>query len=405
MNENLLRVLVTDSYLDNSKGMSKFELVYTQQTNNRVENNKDINCEVNFVVNALKKYGIDAKVAGSFRRNNLYLDELTFIVVADSRRNVVKQCSEALDFENINRDRASRVVKINNYYLFEMFIFVNEKDYIPALIKYTGSYDFYKLYKAKIEEKGLFKINGESEQDIFNQLGIPYLQPELRECVDDLSIPYASFIINKDEKISGNLIPFKKISEIEKYRGCDFLGIYITNNDLIKYGKGIITLVNSINIEGMNIYIGIELNSPSEYDENLHSQFNFVLTNYDVSSQKDGFALYSIDKFVIIKSFGTKLSHPKRTMLNKTNWIPLFQRVCEEKIVIGIRCDNPIENLHPFLLNRFKKAGGNFILYNPNDFDFGLGINLLRKALVSRKSLIHNHFRLRKSMEERNGRN
>ena len=401
----MLRVLVTDSYLDNSKGMSKFEFVYTQQTNNRVENNEDISCEVNFVVNSLKKYGIDAKVAGSFRRNNLYLDELTFIVVADSRRNVIKQCSEALDFENINKDRASRVVKINNYYLFEMFIFVNEKDYIPALIKYTGSSEFYKLYKEKIEEKGLFKIRGESEQDIFNQLGIPYLQPELRECVDDLSIPYTSFILDKNESISGNLIPFSKISEIEKYRGCDFLGIYVTNNDLIKYGKGIITLVNSISIEGMNIYIGIELNSPSEYDSNLHSPFDFVLTSYDVSSQKEGMDLYKIDKFVIIKSFGTKLPHPKRTMLNKTNWIPLLNRLSSDKIVIGVRCDDTIENLHPFLLNMFKKAGGSFILYNPMDFEFGLGIHLLRKALVSRKSLIHNHFRLRKSMEERNGRN
>lgn len=400
----MLKVLVTDSYLDNSKGISKFEFIYTQQTNNRVENNKDISNEVNFVTNTLKKKGIDVKVAGSFRRNNLYLDELTFIVVANAKKEATKKCQEALDFESINNNRASRIVKINNYYLFELFIFVSEKDYIPALIKYTGSTEFYKLYKAKVEEKGLLKINAETEQEVFNQLGIPYLQPELRECVDDLSIPYASFIINKDESIKGNLIPFAKISEIEKYKECEFLGIYVTSQELAKYGKGIVTLIHSISIENLNIYVGIDLQSSSEYDENFHKDFDFVLTTYDVADVKDG-NIFSINKYVIVKSFGTKLSSPRRTVLNKADWIPLLRRMSLENVVMAINCEDKINNLHPFLLNQFKKFGGNFIMFNPSNLEFDTGIHLLRKALVSKKSLIHNHFRLRKSMEDRNGRN
>lgn len=394
----MLRVLVTDTYLDNSKGISKFEFIYTQQTNNRVENSPDVRNEVVFVINSLKKKGIEAKIAGSFRRNNLYLDELTFIVIADSRREVIKKCSEVFEFESINRDRASRVVKVGSYYLFEMFVFVNEKDYIPALIKYTGSSDFYRLYKAKLEEKGINKINAETEQEAFNQLGIPYLQPELRECVDDLSIPYASFILDKEEDIKGNLIPFNKIKELDKFKGCEFLGVYITMDEYIKFGKGVLTLIRSINLEGLNIYIGILLNNPTEYNKEHYKDFDFVLTNVGFSS-KELCALYEIDKYVIVNSFNTKLSNPKRTVLNKTEWEPLFKRMSEENIVIGINCHDTINNLHPFLLNLFKKAGGNFILYNEEENNFEVGLHLLRKALVSKKSLLHNHFRLRRSIE------
>lgn len=401
MNEDMLKVLVTDSYLNQSNGMSKFEFMYTQQTNNRVANNKDISDEVNFVINSFKKKGIDVKVAGSFRRNNLYLDELTFLIVSNTRKETVRKCQEILEFENINSNRASRIIRINNYYLFELFIFVSEKDYIPALIKYTGSSEFYKLYKEKVEEKGLMKISANTEQEVFNQLGIPYLQPELRECVDDLSIPYSSFIIEKDENIKGNFIPFSKINEISKYKECEFLGIYLTNKELIKYGKGVITLIRSISIENLNIYIGIDLDSPSEYDNSFHKEFDFVLTNYNVSDFKDN-CLFKINKYLIIKSFGTKLSSPRRTILNKTNWIPLLKRIAEDKIVIGIDCSNTINNIHPFLLNKFKKENGNFVMLNNEEMDFSSGIHLLRKALVSKKSLIYNHFRLRKSMEDRN---
>lgn len=402
MNEKMLRLLVNDSYLDNSKGISKFEFIYRQQTNVRIENNSLVKEEVKNIISTLEDKDISVKVAGSFRRNNMYLDELTFIVIGSSKRSALTKCKDKINFESYSGDRANRIIKLGTNYLFEMFIFVSDKEYIPALIKYTGSFQFYKLYKHKLLEKGITKINASTEQEVFDMCGIPYLAPELRECVDDLSIPYADFIVDKEEKINGNIIPLKQASNAKNYE-LEYLGIYITLDEYIKNGKGLVTLLKSIKWNDVNIYVGLKLNNIKEYDARIAEEFDFIISGFVVDDFKDRTTISTIAKPLILDSFGTGLANPLRTVLCRTDWDSCLKRLAELRIPIGIDCANMINALHPFLLNKFKKFGGEIIVYNTEEHNFGKGTHLLRKSLVSKKSLIHNHFRFRKMMEGRSG--
>ena len=397
----MLQLLVTDQYLDNYNGTSKFEYIYTQQINQRVANDFQMKDEVRDIVKTLEDRNIEVRVVGSFRRNNMFLDELTFLIISDNKKSAIKTCSEKIEFESVVNDRATRIIKVGTSYLFESFIFIHTKEYIPALIKHTGSSQFYKLYKEKLNECGIKKLDVESEQEVFDLLGIPYLHPELRDCVDDLSIPYSSFIIEKNEKISGNIIPFTKLSEYKNFENVDYLGLYVTLNEYLKLGKGIVTLLKTSHIEGVNTYVGIKLNNIKEFEPSLQEAFDFVICGFDTNNIKDYTAIHKSKKFVIINSFsGVLLSNPLKTVLLKTDWNHTLLSLAKGHVVLGVDSGNIINSLHPYLLNIFKKNGGEVLLYNSETNDFSNGIHLLRKALFSRKSLIHNHFRFRKAMEK-----
>lgn len=406
MNEKMLQLLVTDQYLDNSKGVSKFEYIYTQQINLRVANDSQMREEVKYVIKTLEDRETKVMVAGSFRRNNMFLDELTFLVINNNRRGTIKRCSELIEFESVINDRATRIIKVGTSYLFESFIFISEKDYIPYLIKYTGSSQFYKLFKEKWNERGgNIKTKVESEQDVFDFLEIPYLSPELRDCADNLSIPYSSFILEKNEKISGNIIPFTKLSEYKNFEGIEYLGLYVTLEEYIKLGQGLITLLRTSHIEGVNIYIGIKLNSIREFEQKLQEEFDFVICGFDTDNPNEYVAISNINKCIIIESFkGVLLANPLKTVLLKTEWERTLKALARSKVVLGVNSGNIINSLHPYLLNIFKKNEGEVIVYNTEAQEFGNAIHLLRKALFSRKSLIHNHFRFRKMMEKQNAR-
>lgn len=406
MNENMLQLLVTDPYLDTSKGISKFEYIYTQQINLRVANDSQMREEVKYVIETLEDKETSVKVAGSFRRNNLFLDELTFLVINNNRKGTIKRCSDLIEFESVINDRATRIIKVGTSYLFESFIFISEKDYIPSLIKYTGSSQFYRLYKERLAERGgKIKIKAESEQEVFDYLEIPYLSPELRDCVDNLSIPYSSFILEKDEKISGNIIPFTKLSEYTDFENIEYLGLYVTLDEYIKIGKGLLTLLRTSHIEGVDIYIGIKLNSIREFEQKLQEEFDFVICSFDTDNPNEYTAISSINKCIIVESFkGVLLANPLKTVLLKTEWERTLKSLARSKVVLGINSGNIINSLHPYLLNIFKKNEGEVIIYNSESNEFDNAIHLLRKALFSRKSLIHNHFRFRKMMEKQNER-
>jgi hypothetical protein len=405
MNEKMLQLLVTDQYLDNSKGVSKFEYIYTQQINLRVANDSSMKEEVRYVISTLEDKETSVKVAGSFRRNNMFLDELTFLVINNNKKSTIKRCSEEIEFESIINDRATRIIKVGTSYLFESFIFINEREYIPSLIKYTGSSQFYKLYKERMNEKGINKLDLESEQEVFDLLEIPYLSPELRDCIDDLSIPYSSFILEKNEKISGNIIPFTKLSEYKNFDGIEYLGLYVTLDEYLKLGKGIVTLLKTSHIEGVGIYVGIKLNSIRDFEQSLQEDFDFVICSFDTDNVNEYTAVANINKCIIIESFkGVLLANPLKTVLLKTEWEHTLRSLAKNNVVIGINSGNIISSLHPYLLNIFKKSGGEVIVYNSEADEFGNAIHLLRKALFSRKSLVHNHFRFHKMMERQNAR-
>ena len=405
MNEKMLQLLVTDSYLDKTNGLSKFERIYTQQINLRVANDSQMKDEVKEIVSTLETKEIKVKVVGSFRRNNVFLDELTFLVVSTNKKDTIKKCSEKIDFESVVNDQATRIIKIGTSYLFERFIFIHERDYIPLSIKNTGSSQFYKLYKERLIKCGINKINVTTEQELFDLLKIPYLHPELRDCVDDLTIPYSSFILDKNEKIKGNLIPLKKFSEYTDLKDTEYLGIYITLDEYLKFGKGIITLIKTSQIEGVNIYVGIKLDNIKNFDTSLQNEFDFAICGFDTNNNQDYTTLMGINKCIIINSFdGVLLANPLKTVLLKTDWERALKALALAKAVIGIDSSNLINSLHPNLLNIFKKNGGEVIVYNSQTNNFDGAIHLLRKALFSRKSLIHNHFRFRKMVEGSNER-
>jgi DNA polymerase/3'-5' exonuclease PolX len=97
------------------------------------------------------------------------------------------------DLTNADKTKYMGFCKLNKYPIRRIDIrMVGVRSFFPALIYFTGSYEFNQIMiqKAKklgykLNEYGLYDINNKiihikSEFDIFNILGMTYLEPENR---------------------------------------------------------------------------------------------------------------------------------------------------------------------------------------------------------------------------------
>lgn len=142
-------------------------------------------------------------IAGSYRRRKSTIGDLDILVCGNNSEKIMKYFN---DYEDVSKVLSSGETKssviLNDGIQVDLRL-VKEENYGSALQYFTGSKEHsVKLRKIskdqgfKINEYGIFdgdkKIGGAEEKDMYEILGLPYMEPELRENRGELEIEQAS---------------------------------------------------------------------------------------------------------------------------------------------------------------------------------------------------------------------
>lgn len=130
--------------------------------------------------------------AGSFRRKKETIGDLDFLATADNGEKIIHQFIQFEEVaEVLSKGTTRSTVRLHSGIRVDLRV-VPEKSYGAALLYFTGSKDHNIAVrkmavkkKLKINEYGVFKGNrykaGKTEQEVYQQVGLPYIEPELRE--------------------------------------------------------------------------------------------------------------------------------------------------------------------------------------------------------------------------------
>ncbi|HLB42832.1 MAG TPA: DNA polymerase/3'-5' exonuclease PolX [Gammaproteobacteria bacterium] len=149
---------------------------------------------VDSLIRYLKKIkGVEQiECAGSFRRRKETVGDLDMLVAAKNGKDVIDHFIQYDETSEIISQGATRsTIRLHSGIQVDLRV-VSKKSYGAALLYFTGSKDhsiaLRKLAlekKFKMNEYGIYKRNkqlaGKTEEDMYHQLGLSYIEPELRE--------------------------------------------------------------------------------------------------------------------------------------------------------------------------------------------------------------------------------
>lgn len=145
------------------------------------------------------KHVIQVEVAGSIRRRQETIGDIDILVVTDNPRQVMGYFV-ALDMVDrvIAKGISKSTVRLKADVNCDLRV-MPEKSFGAALLYFTGSKEVnVEMRKMsikrglKLNEYGLFNgdtmVAGQNEEEIFQELGIHYMEPELRQNVEDVEV-------------------------------------------------------------------------------------------------------------------------------------------------------------------------------------------------------------------------
>jgi len=145
-------------------------------------------------VNALKKLPLVKKIstAGSLRRQKETVRDIDILVISDKPKKVMQAFTSSPSVRDVLAEGQTKAsVRTKEDIQVDCRV-VEQKSFGAALLYFTGSKNFnIKLRQMaikkglKINEYGVFRndkfVCGRTEEEIFKLLGMPYIEPELRE--------------------------------------------------------------------------------------------------------------------------------------------------------------------------------------------------------------------------------
>ncbi len=134
----------------------------------------------------------EIEVAGSFRRRKETVGDLDILVTAANPKEVIEHFVTFPDIKEVLSKGSTRSTVILSSNIQVDLRAVEEESYGSALHYFTGSKAHNIAIRSiaqkaglKINEYGVFKgekrIAGRTEEEIFSSVGLPYIEPELRE--------------------------------------------------------------------------------------------------------------------------------------------------------------------------------------------------------------------------------
>lgn len=402
---NILTTLLDDKNILGKDKVSNLEIYYHRKTHKVMVKDNQVLDEIDFLKNNIDKIQdvAEYKIVGGVARKNVYVDNLTIVIQTQAKKRTLDIFKEKFGCTNIPNFKLTRIANVDGYSFLEVFIFATKKEYIPCVLKYTGGNKFYELIKERSYELGINLGNKtyKDEKEIFNDLRINYVEPEMRECITNLDVNYNKLAISYDRKFSGDVgVNFNDLSYLYdlKMNGYKYAGVVIdANQNYLKF----LNLMQS-GYKGLNIYKGLKVNCLSSVKDYSIDGFDYIYGAFSMSKDSEMTFLKitkEIKKPIIIYDLGIKLDLPLQVVEMQANWKSVFSIMIENNIALAIRCNNIKDSIHPSLLYMFKSMGGQVV---PTEF-YNCGTNeaitYLRKGIIGNKELIDNEERFKLFLE------
>jgi DNA polymerase (family 10) len=132
------------------------------------------------------------EAAGSYRRRKETVGDLDILVTSSPDSEVMERLAEYEDVARVTSKGSTRSTVVLRFGLQVDVRAVPEEDYGAALLYFTGSKAHSVALRKmgvskglKINEYGVFRgekrVAGSTEEEVYAQVGLPYIEPELRE--------------------------------------------------------------------------------------------------------------------------------------------------------------------------------------------------------------------------------
>ncbi len=285
---------------------------------------------VNQIKSYFQKYSFIKKfeVAGSFRRGKETVGDLDFIAVSDQPEKVMELFIKIPDVkEVIAKGSTKSSIRLSNGLQIDLRV-VKEEEFGSALLYFIGNkehnVEIRKLALSKsytLNEYGLFnlktkkRIAGRTEQEIYDKLGLQYIEPEMRENMGELKLSQQHKLPNlvTDKDIKGVFHNHSQWSDgnntlSEMIKKAEELKLkFISFNDHFSN----IGIVNPLNEKRLISYL-------KEIEKLKKKSRIKIFTGIEIDIQKDGTLALSNNLLkkldVVIASVHTSLNMPEKEM-------------------------------------------------------------------------------------------
>ncbi|NNC86367.1 MAG: DNA polymerase/3'-5' exonuclease PolX [Bacteroidia bacterium] len=315
---------------------------------------------------------IDLSFTGALRRKCEVLDKIEFVssANADELEKSIKS-SKLLSVDKKDKDSLTAITSEN---VNVVFYLCNEKSFSTTLFKTTASEEHLsELDKIKKSDSVLSKALN-SEEEIYKEFGLAYIEPELREGLDEIKwakanklpelIEHADLkgILHNHSTYSDGQNSLQEMAEHCKELGFEYLGIcdhsksaFYANGmsaDTIKKQHKEIDELNK-KLAPFKILKGIEsdiLHSGSlDYEDDVLASFDFIVASVHSGLKMDKEKATKRLITAIENPFTTILGHPTGRLLLAREGYPI-----DHKKVIDACAKNDVVielNAHPYRLD------------------------------------------------------
>jgi DNA polymerase (family 10) len=288
---------------------------------------------VNEIIAYFKKSSFVEKieVAGSFRRGKETIGDLDFLVVSKHPDKIAELFTKMPDVKEVLASGKTKISVLLNSNIQVDLRIVTEKEFGSALLYFIGNkehnIEIRKLALSKgytLSEYGLFKLKdkswvaGRTEQEIYDKLGLNYIEPELRENMGEIQASQQdklpSLINLKDiQGIFHNHSDWSDGSNtlLEMAKKAQSLGLkFISFND--HYSR--LGIINHLNEKRLDAYL--------KAIDKVRKQVKIkVFSGIEIDIQKDGTLDLPISKLkkldVVVASVHTSLDMPDAEMTKR----------------------------------------------------------------------------------------
>ncbi len=384
------------------------------------------------IVLLLKANGIErVEIAGSIRRGKDKVNNINLVVLGDGE-SVKSTIKNHIPYKRIEKETTESISLKDKRNISLKFLIVKEPYFASALIYYTGS----KMHNIRIKEialskgfkcskKGYFLIKGKTERDVYSQLGMQYIPPEIREGEEeiDLALHYSLPHLIQDTDIKGDLHvhsnfsdgtnPLKEIKEEGFFHRYEYIAI-TDHSESLKIANGLsrerllkqMQIIDRMNKEKdfpillKGSEIEINRDGSLDYGDSIFSKLDFVLcamhSGFDDSADKNTLRLVN----ALSNKFVNVLAHPTGRMIGirqgyPVNLMKVFEAAAENNVALEVNLFAKRMDLSSGLIRQAKRMGVKYFSVGTDAHNVGhlnmmsYGGKVLRRAWLKKEDVIN----------------
>ena len=398
-----------------------------------------------------------AELAGSLRRMKETVGDIDLIVASDpaDKKNIIRKFTGLDAVESIiaaGETKAS--VMLHSPSVQADIRVVDTKEYGAALLYFTGSKEHNIQLRTmarekdwKINEYGLFenktgsRLCSESENDMYKTLGMPFIEPEMREDKGEIQLALngkLSILVNLSD-IRGDMQMHSNWSDgssdiesiarhvMQHYPAYDYI-VMTDHSPSSKIAGGLtpedfhrqFQEIDSINEKIGRRFIkkGVEVDilpdGSLDLDDQMLKSFEWITASIHNGFTSDNTKrLISACDHPLVDCIG----HPSGRLIGKRNpypvdWNAVFQKASEKNIVIEINAQPQRLDMHDDLVREAMMAGVMMSIstdaHDLSQFDFmRLGVSVARRGWCGKENILNTKSwadisNFRKSRREKN---